>query len=157
MTRRGEVLSDTTVNVELVQVPYREGAQPFGNEHTGYAFDWCRSLIDPDRTTYYRVLLDGVEVARLETDEKVYLERYGEAARFEDAALEVQNFDVHENHRRQGVGRTAVEQLSRKFPDRRLVALSQDDSSDKFWGCGMGWTRFEKNDGRSRPAYVQPS
>ncbi len=147
-------------NLELVQVPHREGAQPFDHECKGYAFNWLKYRSDPDKTIYYKVLLDGAEVARIETDEKVYLERYGDAARFEGTALEIQNFDVHEDYRRQGIGRAAVERLAQMFPDCRLVALSQDDDSDKFWGVGMGWKRYnhKDDDGRgpsSRPAYIQ--
>lgn len=144
------------MNLELVKVPYRSGSLPFDAKRRGYTFDWMLRMGDPSTATYYQVLLDSAEVARIETDEKVYLEYYGDAARFEDTALEIQNFDVHKDYRRQGIGRVAVERLARLFPDRRLVALSQDDDSDKFWGCGMGWTRFDKDDGRSRPAYVQP-
>ncbi|RIS84077.1 GNAT family N-acetyltransferase [Mycobacteroides abscessus] len=145
------------MDVELAEVPYRRDALPFDHRRDGYTFDWRNAMRDPSAAAYYQVLLDGTEVARLETDEKVYLERYGDASRFEDTALEVQNFDVHEDYRRQGIGRAAIEQLARMFPDRRLVALSNDDESDKFWGCGMGWRRFDNIDGRSRPAYVQSS
>lgn len=81
---------------------------------------------------------------------------YGDAARFADTALEVQTLEVHEDYRRQGIGRASVHELMGRFPDRRLVALSNDDESDKFWGEGLGWERYDNSDGLSRPAYVQP-
>lgn len=62
------------MNLELVKVPYRKYELPF-ERRDGYTFDWCKTMSDPDKTTFYRVLREGVEVARVELDEKVYLER----------------------------------------------------------------------------------
>jgi GNAT superfamily N-acetyltransferase len=144
------------MNLELVKVPHGQGVQPFGSDHEGYAFNWHNVISGADKYTHYRVMLDGVEVARLVTDETVYLEHYGEASQYVDAALEIQTLEVRDDHRRQGVGRTVISELMRRFHDRRLVALSQDDDSDKFWGNGLGWKRFENIDAQCRPAYVQP-
>ncbi|MGV0734546.1 MULTISPECIES: GNAT family N-acetyltransferase [Mycobacteriaceae] len=145
------------MNLELVKIPRRQGAQPFGSDHTGYSFTWFRGISDTDKYTNYRVMLDGVEVARLVTDEMVCLEAYGDAVQYQDAALEIQTFEVRKDHRRQGIGRAVVAELRRQFPDRRLVALSQDEQSDQFWGSGMGWERFVNRDAKCRPAYVQVS
>jgi hypothetical protein len=45
-------------------------------------------------------MLDGVEVARLATDEEAYLAAYGDAVQYQDAALEIQIFEVREDHLR---------------------------------------------------------
>ncbi|ORB03043.1 hypothetical protein BST33_03545 [Mycolicibacter minnesotensis] len=65
------------MNLELVKIPHRQGVQPFGSDHTGYSFTWFSGISDPDKYTNYRVMRDGVEVARLVTDETVYLEACG--------------------------------------------------------------------------------
>jgi GNAT superfamily N-acetyltransferase len=149
------------MSLELVQVPTHMGVPLFDHERRGYRFNWLRPVRDPGRCAYYQGLRGGVEVARLETDEVVYLDYYAGVPPLRNIALEIEVLDVHEDFRRRGIGRAAVERLARMHPDRCLVALSQDDESDRFWGEGMGWSRYEHkdNDGRrpgSRPAYVQP-
>lgn len=158
MTKRGEVLSDTTVNVELVQVPYREGAQPFGNEHTGYAFNWCSGMGAPEKESYYRGMLDGAEVVRVRLSETVYLSNYG-MQHIEGVALKIVAFEVRDDRRGQGIGRVTVAELMRQLPGRRLVAFSADGAED-FWSS-LGWERREPpRDSRGpdgSPAFIQPA
>jgi len=54
----------------------------------------------PDEETYFQVRRAGVEVARVELDEKVYTDYYGRAPHLGETALEVQLIDVHKDHRR---------------------------------------------------------
>ncbi|QNJ90997.1 GNAT family N-acetyltransferase [Mycolicibacterium fluoranthenivorans] len=146
------------MSLELVQVPYRSGTPPFPLRD-GYKFGWRSLMRDPDKATYFEVLRDRTAVARVETDENSYFDCYvGVPSNLRITALEIQLIDVLEQHRRQGIGRAVIEDLSRMYPDRRLVAFSED--ADEFWRH-LGWDRFERrvDDPRypsaSRPLYVQ--
>jgi GNAT superfamily N-acetyltransferase len=58
-------------------------------------------------------------------------------------------------HQRQGIGTAVIRALIAEYPDRRLVAFSED--ADQFW-ASLGWARFVNADSSEvfRPLFIQP-
>jgi hypothetical protein len=118
--------------------------------------DWWDS--PPYRTKdphYVRADQEGVEVARLELDHDFQGSQHVGAPKLGASALEIQFMEVAATRQRQGIGATVVRLLQAEYPDRRLLALSQD--ADGFW-ASMGWERFDHRDGprRYRPLFIAP-
>lgn len=109
-------------------------------------------------STCFEARLGGVEVARVRLEETIDLSDYSTAPHLWDAVLQVDFFEVAEGCRREGVGREFINRLAAMYPDRRLIALSQNARADKFW-ASLGWDRYEHCDEPDvyPPLYVQPA
>ena len=106
---------------------------------------------------YVRVLEDGVEVARVELDEKVGVEHYTAVPEIGAERLEIQLIEVALAARGRGVGSRVVRGLAKRHPHRRLLAYSE--GADGFW-ASLGWDRFDHPAGPSeghRALYIQPA
>ena len=95
------------MNLELITVAHAgrsKYASPF-DEHDGYADRWWNRPIgdDPD-SRFIQVLSDGVEVARVELDEKVSIAHDEGTPDLGDVALEIQFIEVSNKYRQQGIG-----------------------------------------------------
>lgn len=122
-------------------------------EFNGEWWDSPPYLIDEPH--YVNAMLDGIEVARVELDYDFGGSMHLGAPKLGSAALEIQFFEVAKSYRRQGVGVEVVQRLIARYPDRRLLALSED--ADEFW-ASLGWSRYDYNDGthQYRPLFVAP-
>ncbi|SHG13316.1 hypothetical protein SAMN05443575_1462 [Jatrophihabitans endophyticus] len=99
---------------------------------------------------------DGVEVARIELDHDFRGSKHVGAPDLGDAALEIQFMEVAKSYRRKGIGAAVIAILAEQYPDRRLLALSEE--ADGFW-ASLGWDRFDFSDGphHYRPLFIQPA
>jgi GNAT superfamily N-acetyltransferase len=146
------------MNLDLVAVQ-RGGrskyAPPF-DEHDGFTDRWWnRPMGDEPECRFIQVLNDGVEVARVELDEKVYTAHYEGAPNLGDTALEIQFIEVSDKYRREGIGAAVVHRLAELHADRRLVAYSE--GADDFWSK-LGWRRYYHPGGpRWRTLFIQPA
>ena len=87
-------------------------------------------------------------------DSQVDLAHYGDVPLATAPLLEIELIEIAASRRGEGLGRHVVELLCRTYPDRQLVALSED--ADGFWSA-LGWIRHDHPDGpdRYRPAFFQ--
>lgn len=98
------------------------------------------------------------EIARIELDQEVDPGEYVGARRLAGPPLlEIQFIEVRADLRCRGLGSAIVEALANLYPDRRLVAFSED--ADGFWSS-LGWARHlhrsdQEPNPRYRPLYVQ--
>lgn len=110
------------------------------DEHDGYTPHWWnRPIGDDPECRFIRILGDGVEVARVELDQKVGIAHYEGTPDLGDAALEIQFIEVSYEYRLQGIGAAVVSRLVELYPDRRLVAYSEQ--ADEFWSK-LGWQPY---------------
>jgi GNAT superfamily N-acetyltransferase len=116
---------------------------------------WNRSHLYGDTYRHIEVRLADVEVARVELDETVHIDRYLGAPSLDEVALEIQFIEVSADHLRQGIASEVVRRLATAHPSRRLVAFSQ--RADKFW-ASLGWDRYDHQRGSKfyRPLFIQP-
>lgn len=139
--------------------------KPFGHgpeAHRGFDRSWWeyRFFTGAPNDWYFSVLdHQDREVARLELDETFPIEAYPSAARaVRRPVLEVEFFEVRDDHRLTGVGTAAVALALASFQDRQLVAMSEQ--ADEFW-ASLGWSRHRHRDDAgprefSQPLYVAP-
>lgn len=128
------------MNLEFVTVQRGSKYELAFDEHDGFTADWWnRRIGDSPQYRFIQVLSDGVEVARIELDEKVYTALYEGAPDLGAIALEIQVIEVSGKYRRRGVGKAVVHGLAELYPDRRLVAYSEE--ADDFWSS-LGWQAY---------------
>jgi GNAT superfamily N-acetyltransferase len=94
----------------------------------------------------------GVEVARAELSlDKRPNEDYqvpSTGRRF----VQVEFFEVSEDHRSRGVGTRAMRAVAQRYPAQCILAYSEE--ADEFWSS-LGWIRFQNSSSRNyRPLYV---
>jgi GNAT superfamily N-acetyltransferase len=142
--------------VERVAIPDAPSylAEPFELDDDFEVGWWHGRHFSAERDTYLRVLLDGSEVGRVLMDSQVELDHYGDAPLALASLLEIELIEIAASRRGEGLGRQVVELLCQLYPDRQLVALSED--ADGFWSA-LGWIRHDHPDGpdRYRPAFFQ--
>lgn len=116
---------------------------------------WNEPRLFDDGATYFEVRLNGVEVARVELDDRADFAHEFGAPRLGAIALEIQFIEVAPAHRGKGVGTQVIALLSAANPSCRLVAFSEE--ADGFW-ASLGWERYEHPEQAPwrRPLYVQP-
>ena len=153
------------VHITLVEIDRPVGDRfwfPFNYEEAGRGFTltwWYRRPVYPDsRSTFLRGLEAGDEVARIELDDGVGINHYAGVPHLGSTGLEVQFIEVHADHRLRGIGHAVIDSLYERYPDRRLVAFSED--ADGFWSS-LGWDRHVHADPEQarfyRPLYIQPA
>lgn len=106
---------------------------------------------------FVQVLEDGVEMARVELDEDVEIEHYAHVPTIGTERLEIQFIEVAAAACGRGVGTRVVRGLAERYPDRRLLAYSEE--ADGFW-ASLGWERFDHPDGEPqfhRALFIQPA
>ena len=148
---------DHELDLVTVQRGGRSKYAPPFDEHDGFTDDWWnRPMGDEPKYRFIQVLSDGVEVARVELDEKVYTAHYEGAPNLGDTALEIQFIEVSDKYRRQGIGAAVVHRLAALYVDRRLVAYSK--AADRFWPS-LGWQRYDHAEGPRfhRSLFIQPA
>lgn len=119
--------------------------------------DWCdRPPYLVDDPHYVEVLIDGVEVARVELDHDFRGSKHIGAPKLGDKAMEIQFIEVAASYRRRRIGAEVVRLLVDRHQDRRLLAMSEE--ADEFW-ASLGWDRYDHRDGphRYRPLFVAPA
>jgi hypothetical protein len=111
-----------------------------GYEHPDWWSDASGAVGDP---WFVAVLEDGVEVARVQLDERGGINPDYAGAPVVDSSelLEIQNIEVHTAARRRKVATRTVLALAERSPTRRLMAYSMDADSDGFWNS-LGWEAF---------------
>lgn len=116
---------------------------------------WDSPPHSTDDPHYVTAILGGVQVARVELDHNFRGSSHFGAPRLGATALEIQFIEVAKSHQRQGVGAGVVRGLLERYPDRRLLALSED--ADGFW-AGLRWNRYDHHDGPHlyRPLFIAP-
>ncbi len=89
------------------------------------------------------MLEDGVEVARVQLDERGGINPdYAGAPTIDTSELlEVQNIEVATAARRRKIATHAVQALAERHPERRLIAYSKGAESDYFWNS-LDWEAF---------------
>jgi GNAT superfamily N-acetyltransferase len=117
---------------------------------------WDRTPYLDDDPHYIDVLLDGVEVARVELDHDFRDSMHVGAPELGASALEIQFIEVVASHRRQGIGAEVVRRIASDNPNRRLLALSEE--ADEFW-ASLGWERYDYGSAphQYRPLFISPS
>lgn len=152
------------VDITFVEINRPAGDRfwsPFSHEEAGRGFTlawWNRTMYPSSRSTFFRALEDGDEVARIELDDEVGIDHYAGVPHLGSTGLEVQFIEVHADHRLRGVGHAVIDCLYDRFPDRRLVAFSE--GADGFWSS-LDWNRYVHADPEQarfyRPLYIQPA
>lgn len=122
--------------VELARPAGERFWYPFTYEEAGIGFDdrwWYSRPVHPDesQSIFLRFLENDDEVARVELDEEVSIDHYADVPSLGATALEIQLIEVHSAHRGRGIGRAVIALLHERYPDRRLVAFSEE--ADEFW------------------------
>lgn len=117
---------------------------------------WTSDYSDADDYSNVQVLLGDTEVARVELDQRVEISHYSSTLALGDQALEIQFIEVATDQRGQGIGTEVVRLLEVAYPDRRLVAFSEE--ADEFWGS-LGWDRYLHpiEPQHYRPLFIQPA
>lgn len=152
------------MNLELVEIGRPQGERlwfPFTHEEAGLGFTrqwWYGNPVYPgSQSTFLRVMHKDMEVARVHLDDEVDFGHYAGVPRLGAAALDIQFIEVRDAHRLRGIGRTAIQLLQSRYPDRRLVAFSE--GADGFWSS-LGWSRHVHADPdwaqHYRPLFIQP-
>jgi hypothetical protein len=115
---------------------------------------WNEVRYSFDPPWFVQVLVDGVEVARVEFDDPgVINPEYTAVPAVGSERLEIQFIEVATEARLGGLGTQVVRALEDRHADRRLFAYSQQ--ADRFW-TKLGWERFEHPNGINRPLFIQP-
>ncbi|WP_343442053.1 GNAT family N-acetyltransferase [Micromonospora schwarzwaldensis] len=134
---------------------------PFTFEEAGLGFNerwWYNNPVYPrPERTFLRVTESNSEVARVSLGDDVDIRNYAEVPPLGAIALEIRFIEVHSDHRGRGIGRTVVDLLHDRYPERRLVAFSE--GADGFWSS-LDWPRYLHIDpeeaSRRRPLFIQP-
>ncbi|MEU4594831.1 GNAT family N-acetyltransferase [Micromonospora aurantiaca (nom. illeg.)] len=130
---------------------------PFA-ENSDFSPSWWdyRSIDGVKSYALLEVRQGGVEVARIELDPGVVIDHYLGTPELGNAALEIELIEVAESHRRRGIGTKIIGALASRYPERRLLAFSEE--ADDFW-ASLGWTRYDHPEGPqlNRPLYIQPA
>ncbi|MBF9519555.1 GNAT family N-acetyltransferase [Mycobacteroides chelonae] len=104
---------------------------------------------------FVQVLEDGVEVARVQFDERGGVNpEYTDVPELGDERLKVQFIEVAVVARGRHVGTRVVQGLMARHPERRLFAYSE--GADHFWGSLSGLERFDHPSGLHQPLFIQP-
>lgn len=111
-----------------------------GYEHADWWSDAGGAVGDP---WFIEVLEDGVQVARVQLDERGGIGTHYAGAPAIDTGdlLEIQNIEVRTAARRRKVATRVAQALARRYPERRLMAYSKDAGADDFWNT-LGWEAF---------------
>ncbi|MFJ2840008.1 GNAT family N-acetyltransferase [Nocardia sp. NPDC087230] len=147
------------MDIELVDLRPGDGGslQPILFDDTaGFNPDWWprRSLRSP-HPWFVQAFVGGDEVARVQLEEKVWLEAYTGNDQLNDSALKIQLLEVSQPVRRRGIGVSVVEALAERHPHRRLVAFSEN--ADPFWSS-LGWERYNHLSKKGcQPLFIQPA
>jgi GNAT superfamily N-acetyltransferase len=108
-----------------------------------------------DQPWFVQVLVDGVEVARVELDDPGGINpEYTAVPAIGSERLEIQFIEVARGAQGRGVGTQVVRALEERHADRRLFGYSE--GADSFW-TALGWERFDHADGFHRPLFIQPA
>jgi GNAT superfamily N-acetyltransferase len=101
---------------------------------------WDRPPYGEDDPWYVQALRAGDEVGRVKfQDRKMSLRGYGVDPQLAANALDIGLLEVSGACRREGIGRQIVRGLEAQYPDRTLVAFSEQ--ADHFW-ASLGWDRY---------------
>jgi hypothetical protein len=113
---------------------------PDGYEHPHWWENAGGAVGDP---WFVEVLENGVEVARVQLDERGGINPEYTGAPTIDSVdlLEIQNIEVRAVARRRKVATRVVQALAERHSDRRLMAYSKDADSDGFWNS-LGWESY---------------
>jgi GNAT superfamily N-acetyltransferase len=130
--------------------PFRSS---WGYEHPLWWSTASGAIGDP---WFVQVLEDGVEVARVQLDERGGANpTYTDVPVLGPERLKIQFIEVATAARLRGVGTRVVQGLMDRHPDRRLLAYSE--GADRFW-TRLGWDRFDyPGPGSSMPLFIQPA
>lgn len=127
------------------------------SHQAGFNEQWWHPRIFQRDSTLLSVHDEGdFEIARVEMIERTHPGEYlgdVDARQF----VKIQFIEVHQRHRRRGVGLATLQLLAELYPDRRLLAFSE---ADGFWDR-TGWTKhIHRHDNPARPRhqslYLQP-
>jgi hypothetical protein len=131
-------------------IPPFDPSVAYENEHW-----WDGAPYGNDDPWYVQVLVDGLEVARIELDDDGGINpAYANVPAIGSERLEIQFIEVATAARDLSVGTRVVHGLMERHPDRRLMAYSEE--ADRFW-ASLGWERFDHPDGRHRALFIQPA
>lgn len=129
--------------------------QPYA-EDSNFTRHWWHRLWDlGDRYSLWSASQSGVEVARVELDQEVSYNHYDRVPDLGPGVLEIDFFEVSATMRARGIGRAVLHLITERFPDKRLVAFSEE--ADGFWSS-LGWKRYDHPRGfpAYRPFFVAP-
>lgn len=125
---------------------------PF-DDLSGFTSEWWNKSqrLTERGSTYLKAIEGSAEVARLQLDDDLYLDNWRlDDVELEGPVLRIQYLEVRLPDRGRGVGTSAVGLLEARYPDRHLMALSENDA---FWDS-LGWSRHthidDPDDGRGR-------
>lgn len=128
-----------------------------GYEHPDWWSDAGGAVGDP---WFVAVLEDGVEVARVQLDERGGINPHYAGAPTIDThdLLEIQNIEVRIAARRGKVATRGLLALAERHPERRLMAYSMGADSDGFWNS-LGWESYFYSERglNGRTLFIQPA
>jgi hypothetical protein len=150
---RDRVLSDAARRLRAVTLELVDHRAPTAVKNTwtpfqsseGYEYPewWANAGGAVGDPWFIEVVEDGVEVARVQLDERggINPDYVGAPAIGSSELLEIQNIEVRVAARRRKVATRVVQALAERHPKRRLMAYSKDAASDEFWNV-FGWESF---------------
>lgn len=135
--------------VEDYSPPFDHKIEGFNNS---WWFDRCHKVADGDNTDYFKLLVDGAEVARAEITPWSLSNSYLRLSTKRNV-YEIWFFEVREAYRDQGIGRRFAEMLADSYAPTEVIAFSK--GADDFWSS-IGWERCPRKDGdpHYRPLFV---
>lgn len=127
---------------------------PFHDANGFNAQWWLNHAFDHHR--YFSILDGDNEVARVDLDDRVWVDEYPGAPTGPDL-LEVQFLEVRDGCRLKGLGTDIVSMMVNANPGRRLVAFPSGEAAS-FWEGHLRWDRYDDPYNRLRaPLLVCPT
>lgn len=137
----------------------RDYDSPFERGTSGFDDGWWHGRAEKvgddslGAITYLQLCLNGIEIGRAEVGPWDLSDSY---LGFEETVKvwEIQFIEIRKEYRNQGFGIEFVRLLTESFPDRPLIAYSEE--ADDFW-VSAGWHRCPGNDGETmgnRPLFI---
>ncbi|MBF4587941.1 GNAT family N-acetyltransferase [Curtobacterium sp. VKM Ac-2887] len=129
---------------------------PFDLTIEGYTNRWWdlrRSRIGDSHYDWFVFDEGGTEVARAEADPDARIESDYVGLTTPRDVVDVIFFEVRSEYRRRGIGTDAAALLVDQYPDRDLIAFSEQ--ADEFW-TSSDWSLHQRVDGDRayRPLFV---
>jgi GNAT superfamily N-acetyltransferase len=117
---------------------------------------WSRVPYATSAPHFVTFSVGSTEIGRVELDHNWSGSLHMNAPRLGAEALEIQLIEIAQDHRREGLGAAVVRRLAEEFPERRLLALSEE--ADSFWSS-LGWDRYDYGTPphHYRPLFIEPA
>lgn len=148
------------MHLEVIEL--RRGAEedryrwePFDHDD-GFTEDWWHGRVPMiDDPWFVSARLDGEVVARVELCDAADFDCYDTGSLLAAGGVEVVFLEVSTARRGQGIATRLIREIATMYPERQLVALSEE--ADDFWTF-LGWHRVDRVEDSMhyRPLFIGP-